>query len=418
MDDAATEALRFIGLCLAPLDDSRKAMLKEAAGKISDWERALVLAGAKHVTPLVYACLRDSGLLASVPAAVAERFAKLNVMNASVIALRLHQALKVDALLRSRGCPPLLFLKGAAHVMARDYPDAGRRMSSDVDVLAVGCGRDAVREAFREAGGFAEQPSHVMEDCEVTSWVDGFTNVYEVHWDLKPYNRAGAGLAERRLMASACEIEYRGSRALVPSPEDRFIQAALHFTVHHSFDSFYFMTGIADLAHVLATHGLKFDWDRIVEGARRERVLEHLAVAAGLAHQLTRYAPLADALNALDRRAAGIKDLAAPLAASLSRLALKPWTFFSFYERRIFVKKTMAEWARYLFAGVKKKIARSRRPPPPKAAGREFEGISGPHYERRLADADFLRYLFELCRFDRRISFKIPIGGKGREDGE
>ncbi|HUT52993.1 MAG TPA: nucleotidyltransferase family protein [bacterium] len=418
MGEDAANALRFIGLCLAPLDQARRPMLADAAAKVTDWERALLLSGAKHVTPTVYACLRDSGLLSAVPAPVAARFEKLYVMNASVSALRLHQARKVTSILRERGCR-MLYFKGASLVMARDYPDAGRRMFSDVDVLAHGSSRDMVRAAFKEAGGFTEQPSQVMEDWEVTSWIDEFSNELEVHWGLKPHNGAAAGLAEQRLMANAYELEYRGRRVLVPSPEDRFIQAALHFTAHHYFDSSYFMTGISDLSHVLAAHGLKFDWDRIVEGARAERMLEHLAVAAGLAYELTRHEPLHYALAAMEERAPGLRDTAAPLVASLSRLALKPWTFYSFYERRLFVKKSWGEWARYVFAAMKRRIVHPKQAPAtPKHPGRDYEGITGePRHERRLGDADFLRYLLALYRFDRRIAYQIKIGGEGREDG-
>lgn len=418
MDPSALNALELIGLCLAPWEERRKSLVEEAADKVRDWEQVLLLAGAKHVSPVVSARLRDCGILSRVAEPVAARFARAWQMNAAINALRLNQALKVSSLLRERGIS-LLYFKGASLVMAGDYPDAGQRMFSDVDVLAEAGWREEVRRAFRDAGGFEEQPSQVMEDWEVTSWLDAWGNEIEAHWSLKPYNGAPAGLAEKRLKSRGYEIEYRGQRVLVPCPEARFIQAALHFTAHHYFDSTYFMTGACDLAHILFAHGLKFDWEWIVERSQEERMLEHLGVAVGLAHELTQFEPLKEAMRALDDLAPGLMEVCRPLSRSLGRMAKKPWKFYSFYERRLFARKSFWQWAAYIRAGAGRKIKRLRAAPEKKKeAVSEFEGVTLEQlHERRFGDADFLRFLYDLFKFDRRIRFRIKIGAGEREDG-
>ena len=134
MADSERDALEFIGRCLAPLEDSNLSLLEQAAKKVRDWERMLLLCGTKHVTPVVYARLRDTGLLELAPPEIRERFEKLYVINAMVNSLRLHQCIKVTSILRERGVKALYF-KGSSMVMAGDYPDPGHRMFSDVDLL-------------------------------------------------------------------------------------------------------------------------------------------------------------------------------------------------------------------------------------------------------------------------------------------
>jgi hypothetical protein len=127
---------------------------------------------------------------------------------------------------------------------------------------------------------------------------------------------------------------------------------------------------------------------------------------------MTRAPRLSGAVSAVYERAPGVEKAAAPLVESLLSMARKPYEFHSFHERRLFVKKPLTDWAGYLYFGVKRRFV--KRPgaggPPKRPEGVDIEGVTGvPHYERKLLDLDFIRYLFRLYRFDRRIGYKIKV---------
>jgi hypothetical protein len=410
MGNSVNNCLELIGLCLAPLEEDRVPLLEESARKIEDWESMLRLCGARYVSPLVFARIQGANLEHLIPGKVRSRFHRLYLLTAILNALRLNQSLIVNSILRDRGIKTLYF-KGTTLVMAGDYTDPGHRMFADVDWLANKQDIEELRQAFSEAGDWRELPIHVMQGWEVTPWVNSWGTMVEVHWNLKPHNGVPSPVSERRLWSHAQEIDYRGKKALIPCAEDRFIQAALHSTVHHTFDTSYLFVTISDLAHLAGRAAGNFDWSRIVEELRVERMLEHVAVAMDLAWELTRYKPLAEGLAVIKARVPELEAVTAPLVKALLRVVQKPWLFHSFYERRLFAKKSYKEWARYIFDGFNRRLF----PEPAKrhsSTGEvvEVEGvISKAQYKRKIWDFDFLNYLLELYRFDRQINYKINI---------
>jgi len=410
MGNSVDTYLELIGLCLAPLDESRAPLIENSARKIEDWEGMLRLCGARYVSPLVFSRIREANLEHLIPGEVRSRFHRLYLMTAIFNALRLNQSLTVNSILRDRGIKTL-YLKGTTMVMARDYADPGHRMFADVDWLASKQDIEELRRAFSEAGDWRELPIHVMQEWEVTPWVNRWGTMVEVHWNLKPHNGVPSTVSEGRLWSHAQEADYRGKKAWIPCMEDRLIQAAIHGTVHHTFDTSYLFITMSDIAHLAGRRAGSFDWRRTVEELRVERMLEHVVVAMELAWELTRYKPLAEGLEVIKAEAPGLEVVTAPMVKALLRMVRKPWLFHSFYERRLFAKKSFQEWTRYIFNGFNRRLfPGSAKPPSSTGEVVEVEGvISKAQYKRKMWDADFLNYLLELYRFDRQINYKINL---------
>jgi hypothetical protein len=396
-------AMELLGLCLAPAG-GREERIAAAASRVTDWEEVFRLATGRFVSPLTWVGLKAAGAAERMPAGARARFEGMYLRTAAANALRLKRMLPVSAALAERGVG-LLYFKGASLLLRGVYPDLGRRIMSDVDVLARAREREAVFAAFQGAG-WRYAHEDVMQEWSVSVWGDEQGNVVEVHWNLQPHNGAAAGAAEARLRRGAREVEVRGGRALVPSAEDCLIQAALHGTAHHYFDTAYLYPGVADLAHLLGRGG-ELDWDRIVADLRAERMLEHAAAAVGVALALTGYDPLETAALELERRAPGVSALVGPLVASLTAMAQKPWLAASFYERRLLARKRPSEWFKYFWYAAGRRARKWWRGGGAGAAG---GGAGAGGYERRLLDRDYWRYLTRLARFDRRIGFSFPLG--------
>jgi hypothetical protein len=378
-------------------------LIQATAARVLDWERVFAWATERFVSPLLWVRLKEAGAAEAVPDRPAQWFSDLYYQTAAANALRLKRMLAVTSPLRDRGVE-LLYFKGASLLLHGLYPDLGCRIMADVDVLGRRPERGEITRAFQESKWWEQRYDHVMQEWEVSVWGDDAGNLVEVHWELQPHNGARVGAAEERLWAHAVCLEQRDGRVLVPSLEDCFIQAALHASSHHYFDSMYVFPGSADLA-LLASRAEHFDWDRVVRDLAAERMLEHAAVAVGLAQGLTRFAPLAAVLGELVARSPGLQETIGPLTRALMPMVRKPWRFMGFHERRLLARKPWREWARYLFFGLKRRWDAGKR-------GKKGEGgRPGPRPGgRKLLDLDFWRFLVALFYFDRRIGYKFYVG--------
>jgi len=413
MDSAIQSALELIGLSLAPGDDSRRALLEAAAKKVSDWESLWRLACDRHVAPLLYARLGPAGLRELIPSEIRDRLHVLSLQTAALNALRLHQMQKVSSLLRERGVRAL-YIKGASLILAGDYSHPGLRMFSDVDLLVEPAHQAEVRRAFAEAGEWRELPPNSARDTDQTRWLNRWRTLVEIHWRLSSFNGVPGQVGEQRLWERAEEVQSRGTLAWVPCREDRFILAAVHGTARHSFDSSLLFMTLADLAHLAGgdTIGMvsptpRMDWGTMVEALKRERMLEHAALAAELAWELTRFPPLAEGLQAMRGLEPGLKGVTGPLVKPLLRMVRKPWVFSSRAETKLLTDKRPRVRARILgyalfdklFPGTRKSFSL-----PEEAVEVKVVPMAG-RYQRKLWDWDFIVYLLQLSRFYRRIGY-------------
>jgi len=417
---STAQAFDLIGFCLAPLTEDRRGWLETAAKKVSDWEEPVRLACNCYIGQLVFARLRSAGLLDLVPPEVRDRLQVLYLQTAALNALRLRQMLELSSRLSARGVRTL-YLKGTSLIIAGDYPDPAQRMFADVDVLVAEAHRAAVRQVFAESGEWHELPPYSAGDTYQTVWLNRWRTLIEVHWRMGTVNEVPNRVAEERLWSRAVEVNYRGHRAWIPSPEDRFIQAAVHGTAWHPFNSSFLYMAFADLAHLAGKPEQPLDWAWIGRALERERILEHAAVATELGWEFTRFPSLAEGLRVFRTQAPGMQKITEPLIWSLSRMVRKPWAFSSWSLNRFLTDQRPCGWARILGRTVYYKLfpgARKVITFPEEIVEIRTVLIIKPYrrYRRLLLEWDFLWYVVQLSRFYRRIRY-AGMNRTEREDG-
>lgn len=406
MNGFAQGSLKLIGLCLAPLGGSGSSPLESEVELIDDWEEVLHLSGDRYVTPLVFARLREAGLDDRIPEPIRSKFEKIYLNNAALNSLRLKQAGAVNRRAREQGAA-MLFLKGASMVMGGDYPDPGQRMFSDIDVLADHRYYQEVRRAFLEADGWRELAIMRMAEWETSPWVNRWGTSIDVHWRLKPFNDVPGKLVRERLWANSREVSYRGQSALIPSPECRYIQSAVHSTAHHPFDSAIFFITVSDLCHAAGRAKEGLDWKRIADDLERERMSGHVAVATQTALELTGFEPLAHGLSVIHAHNPGLSEITVPFSRAFLALLCKPWLFNSHIESQVLAKKSWLKGARFFSSHVRRKASGLfRKEYTSPEVHQILEGISAsPLYRKKVWDPDYLRFLYQLYRFYRRLGY-------------
>lgn len=337
---AVAKAFDLLGLGLAPYPETRSDRFQAVAENFADWDLLARLLQDRHVTPLAYASLRAAGLLTRFPPSLSEAMHRLYQQTAAGNSLRLHHALQLTTRLAERGIPAL-YLKGASLVLAGDYPNPGLRMFSDVDLLVDPLHQEQVRAVFREAGEWQElAPAH-PRNWKQTQWLNPWGTMIEIHWRLYSFNAVPSERVEHRLWSAARQVNHRGHPAWVPAAEDRFIQAALHGTAHHGFDTAFLFLSFADLAHLAGNPRAPLDWNRMAQILRHERMLEHAALAVELAWEFTRFSPLQEGLAVFHAADPQLANLTAPLGQQLLRLLRRTRPFSAETALRLLARKPL-----------------------------------------------------------------------------
>jgi Uncharacterised nucleotidyltransferase len=401
MNEESLKSLQLIGACLAPFDQGRVELLEERTDVVSDWEQVMRLCGARYVTPLVYAQIHAAGMDAQIPDETRKKFKRLYLQTAALNTLRIQKVMKVNSILAEMGVDALVY-KGGSLVMGGDYPDPGQRMFSDIDILVDESKKDNVDEAFIKAGEWKKLPQLLDRPWEDTKYMDDWRNLIEVHWQLKPLNGVSHEVSEKRLFKNAVKTKYKKGTAFIPSAEDRYIQAALHSTANHPFDSTFLFIMVSDLAHIAAKKDL--DWLKIVEEMKNECMHEHGMIATRLSYQLTEYEPLLEGIEVFKKTLPGIEETTNDLTNSLVKMMMKPWVFSSNAEMKFFLRKSVLRRAGFIKDYFKEKISPTKFYKPEQST-EDIGIISLARYKRNFFDPDFLRYLFELYRFYNKINY-------------
>ncbi len=406
MERSTEKSLELIRLCLVPTIEERRELVLEAAKAVTDWDLTFKLGGDRYITPLVYTRLRDFDLIHLIPKASLEKYKKLYQRIASLNFLRLRRMLAISEDLEARGVR-MLFLKGMALIMSGDYPDPGHRMCADVDVLMHVEDKELVREAFQRAENWRELPPLQDRPWEDTKWVDDWGNVIEVHWNLKPLNGVSSQVAEDRMWDQAFFTSYKNKRALIPSPEDRFIQSAVHSTADHPFDSSFIFMTMSDLAHLCAAREL--DWEGMGQVLVREKMLEHVAIITRASSEITGFKPLETGYRFFCRSYPDLEKKIDGVSGSLVRMLKKPYVFTSKPETFLFARRPLVSRLNMVLAYALKKLTledyRFRKIHKNDELKQGVNSIA--LYRRNLLDRDFRNYLVELFKFYRRIDYEI-----------
>jgi hypothetical protein len=280
-------------------------------------------------------------------------------------------------------------------------------MFGDIDLLSDPSLYRTVLEAFtREKWDvLTPEPKRAFDETVLTN---DWGNLVEVHWRMDPLNGVAEGVTDARIRGSARETSYRGYKVLIPSPEDRLIQSAVHGTAHHAFDSSLFHILAADLAHILARHREKIDFERLQHDLVRERMLEHTAIALEISASLTRFPPVREALDTLNRLSPGLAEAAGPVGRSLARTAFMPWAINFRPNMVLFSRVSLADKFRFLVshrAAYYFYIRRRQK----ERAGKPYDKVAvvaaPPRYRRHLFNLAVLRSHWELFKFYRSTKY-------------
>lgn len=222
----------------ALLDPAGRLADPLAAARPLDWVGLYRLASAQLVAPHLYARLAARGCLDRVPGEVREALAGLHWLNAQRNE-RLRAVLRDTVrLLNAAGIEPLL-LKGAIALLPDQYPQAGARMLSDLD-LALMDAEATEAEALLRAAGYRDadnipDPDHYTLNHHHLAPLfhpsgDGYV---ELHRNLLVARVPTEALSLEQVRAAATPLDWEGARVWVPSLEHRLLHNALHHQVQN-----------------------------------------------------------------------------------------------------------------------------------------------------------------------------------------
>jgi hypothetical protein len=195
-------------------------------------------------------------------------------------ALRLAEVLA----LFGTGGVPAIPLKGPA-LAERLYPDPAARPFTDLDLLIRPRDLPRATEILRGAGYRHLEAGHSLahELCfrhatTFARWGSVQGLPVDLHWSF--VDAPGPWAAEEidldEIWGRALPGEWWGQPAWSLETEDLLIYLATHWAVHHACSG---VVWSEDLALLLGGAGEPFDWEAVVERARRWRVRQALAVA-------------------------------------------------------------------------------------------------------------------------------------------
>lgn len=257
---------------------------------VTDWAAVIDLAHRESVSALLYAALKQSGQLAQVPPALAQRlhltYIQAHLMHERTVAL-------VGNLLAQFAAEhiPVVLLKGAALAMSL-YPDPAWRRLGDLDVLIHPVDKERVATLLRANeftplldlnDGFREQLG--SEQTYIRRGKQGMT--IDVHWQVINVPSYAQVQNVAWFWAHTQRIPYGNQTAEIFDATAQFLHLAEHFVLHHQ------MQGVrwsCDLAWLLARDEASLDWTALDQAAQRfgvkhalEAVCAHVETEWGVA---------------------------------------------------------------------------------------------------------------------------------------
>lgn len=279
-------AVRFLHGLVAPAADGADPVLAEWAagrpdGAWAEWLRGQGIAAYTHHR------LRGAGLLAALPAELAQALRGAYYLAAADAELHTRELREVLAALSAGGVTPVLF-KGAA-LAHLAYPDPACRPMGDLDLwvsaeamprardLLIGLGYALHEKAERPAALQAQQDGEV----QLVGRRPG-SGLVELHWGTfaGEWLRRTAAVDNAGILRRCRPVTVAGEAAQVMAAEDAAIQLAVHLAVNHQM-AYPGVRGLLDVA--LLARAEAVDWTVVAQRSRAWRV----ATATWLVLQVT-----------------------------------------------------------------------------------------------------------------------------------
>ena len=261
-----THDLLLDALTLAPgrLTPDRLVALTATA-----WEAVLDVANQQHVTPLLYARLRDKGMQTAVPPFIwlqLRHAHQLNTLRNKIIYRELH---KFSHALQTQNIP-FIVLKGA-FLADTVYGSIGERVIGDLDLLAP---HDALPQVITisERFGYKKTQPVVLDVVlaqrhHIPAVINPMTQLaIEWHWHIVPPT-AYYAIPVDELWQRAVSVTVANIPVHTLSPEDLLLHLADHISYHHEFT--FGIRSLCDLSVICAVYGAVIDWDVVVDRAKQ-----------------------------------------------------------------------------------------------------------------------------------------------------
>ncbi len=290
-------------LCLAArvrLEPEDRRRLHALLAEGIDWARAVALARANKVLPLVYTTLREEAE-AAVPSAVLEDLKSRFEANARFNLHLSTELVRVVRALHEAGAR-VLPLKGP--VLAQTlYGNLALRQFSDLDVLTpradypralasvMAMGYRLARPAADVSPRETEALMRFFGDYTYTLVHPGSGVTLEVHWGLSPRDRF-IPVDEAAFWERLETVALAGETVPIMAGPELF----RYLCMHGAKDSWKRLSWLCDLATFMDRHA-EMDWDDALERARREGSLRMTLLGASLARHLLG-APLPEPFHA------------------------------------------------------------------------------------------------------------------------
>lgn len=259
-------------------DAARTQNIRAAAGGVDDWDRVIEWGHHHRILPLLYAHLRDAGV---VPEAHAKYLRQWALRAAADVLFLSSEMVRIGTAL-DKARVPYLILKGPS--LAEAYGGTAKRPFSDNDLLVRPIDFGKVERALLEAGfgerkrGDRQQSGYLSVYGEYTFGrsVGTFVSTVDVHTRVVPpgysYSPDFDGLHARSRAA-----EMGGKAVLFLSWEDLFLTLSVN-AVKDQWSRLRLATDLAEVAPLIG------DWDALTERARQEGGLRTLHLAVLVAH--------------------------------------------------------------------------------------------------------------------------------------
>jgi Uncharacterised nucleotidyltransferase len=260
-------AFEFLCGCLScdASSDSRDALLRAARGGSFAWETFVGIACDTLVAPAVLDAVRRKNILEALPRDVVDFFDGVAVLNRQRNDQLLTEANELAATLNGVGVVPV-FLKGAAHLLSRQYSDPAHRVMVDLDVLV---------------------PADRLSDCAARLRANGYEALTDAdlsgHHHHSPLGRPGSIVAVelhhepldipyRRLLpaaavlADAVVLERGTAKLAVSSGQSRLIHAVAHAQLanHAYLYGHLALRELLDFARLHEAFARDIDWSEMV----------------------------------------------------------------------------------------------------------------------------------------------------------
>ena len=250
------------------------------------WSGIIDLANAYYLTPALWAAVRETPLIETLPDDARDFLAETHRLNGVRNAAIRDQAADLVKALNANGIVPLV-LKGGVYLFEKDEneDDAfSTRMMTDVDLLVP---EQDLERAFAAAEGMGCRMTHdpgAMQH-DMRFWRPGDIVALEIH---RHVGKQRTLLSPEEAFRAATPLDQAGIRLLAPSPTHRVLHNVFHSEMH---DRGYALgrlplRALHDLKLLTGRHGKDVDWAHI----------RHQLSAAGSAHVLDAYVFAADRL--------------------------------------------------------------------------------------------------------------------------